>query len=184
MKGQHLKKSFADINPFKKIPVVQDGNLLIIESCAGLRYIAGQYDGSGQWYPGQLQVRAKVDEYLDWQHLNTRAHGMGYFRNKVLLPYLKKCPADLAVVSEHSRELDRVQEQFTSYFLGPRPFITGDKPTIADLLAACEFEQPSAGGYKLKDPVLDYLARVKAQIGPDYDKVHENMKSFAQKCMN
>ncbi|KAK4294790.1 hypothetical protein Pmani_032613 [Petrolisthes manimaculis] len=103
---------------------------------------------------------------------------------QVLLPYLKKCPADLAVVSEHSRELDRVQEQFTSYFLGPQPFITGEKPTIADLLAACEFEQPSAGGYKLEGPVLDYLARVKAQIGPDYDKVYESMRSFAEKCMN
>ncbi|KAK3875962.1 hypothetical protein Pcinc_019203 [Petrolisthes cinctipes] len=31
MKGQHLRKSFTDVNPFKKIPVIQDGNLLILE---------------------------------------------------------------------------------------------------------------------------------------------------------
>lgn len=100
------------------------------------------------------------------------------------MPYLKKCPPDLAIVTEHTKELDRVQKQFTSYFLGPRPFITGEKPTIADLLAACEFEQPSAGKYKLQGPVIDFIARVKGEIGPDYDEVHERMRSLAKMCLS
>ncbi|KAG7172989.1 Glutathione S-transferase theta-1-like [Homarus americanus] len=152
-------------------------------SCAGLRFIASKYDASGVWYPGKVEVRSKVDEYLDWQHLNTRAHGMGYFRNKVLMPSLKKCEPDMAVVREHEKELQRVERQFARYFLGPTPFITGDQVTIGDLLAACEFEQPLAGGYNLSPPIREFITRVKEKVGPDYDEVHTYMRQLAKKCL-
>ncbi|XP_071521398.1 glutathione S-transferase theta-1-like [Panulirus ornatus] len=157
---------------------------VFIISCTALRYIASKYDSSGQWYPHDFDVRCKVDEYLDWQHLNTRAHGVGYFRNKVLFPSLKKCEPDMTLVNEHKKELGRIEKQFSSYFLGSRPFITGDHITIADLLAACEFEQPLAGGYKLSQPTLEFLSRVKTVMGPDYDSIHTPMREFAKKCIS
>lgn len=36
------------------------------------------------WYPKDSQKQARVDEYLEWQHNNTRAHCTEYFRRKVL----------------------------------------------------------------------------------------------------
>ncbi|KAK7076949.1 Glutathione S-transferase theta-1 [Halocaridina rubra] len=180
MKGEHMTKDYAAVNPFKKIPAVKDGNTLLLESCAALRYISSKYDTSGKWYPQDLDVRCKVDEYLDWQHLNTRAHGMGYFRNSLLLPVLKKTIPDKSVVNGHKKELGRIGRDFEKYFLGSKPFISCDHVTIADLLAACEFEQPLAAGYDWQDPVISFIQRVKSEIGPEYDKVHSSMRELTK----
>uniref|UniRef100_A0A0P4WG32 Glutathione transferase n=1 Tax=Scylla olivacea TaxID=85551 RepID=A0A0P4WG32_SCYOL len=184
VKGEHLSKPFADLNPFKKVPAVQDEDLLILESCSALRYIASKYDAAGTWYPADLKTRCKVDEYLDWQHLNTRAHGVGYYMNKVLVPIMKGSAADMEVVEKHEKELGRVEELFASYFLGDKPFITGNTPTIADLQAATEFEQPQAGGYTLAKATKEYLERVREAVGAEmYDELHEAPKELAKKVL-
>lgn len=36
-----------------------------------------------QWYPKDLQKRARVNEYSHWQHFNIRANGAMVFRTKV-----------------------------------------------------------------------------------------------------
>lgn len=87
----------------------------------------------------------------------------------------------MTVVNEHETELGRVEKQFVSYFLANKPFIVGDHLTVADLLAACEFEQPAAGGYQLSPPVLDYLNRVKTAVGQDYDNIHSTLRKLGKK---
>ena len=45
---------------------------------------------------------------------------------------------------------------------------------MADILAACEMEQPSMAGYdvtKDREVLGSYLARVKAELNPHYDEV-------------
>ena len=37
------------------------------------------------WYPTELQERARVNEYTHWQHLNLRMNGSGLFQTKVQL---------------------------------------------------------------------------------------------------
>ena len=64
-RGEHMRRPEL---PFKKLPVLIDGDLTLAESTSILRYI-GQLPGAGQWY-GDRSVREKVkiDEYLDfWQ---------------------------------------------------------------------------------------------------------------------
>ncbi|KAG0727356.1 Glutathione S-transferase theta-4 [Chionoecetes opilio] len=179
--GDHLKKPFEDVNPFKKVPAVQDGDFRILESCAALRYIASKYDSAGTWYPADLKVRCKVDEYLDWQHLNTRTHGLGYFVNMTLVPMKTGTEPDMTVVQKHEEELGRVEDLFASYFLNDKPFIAGDTVTIADLQAACEFEQPQAAGYKLKTATKEYLERVRKAVGHGlYDELHAAPKDLVK----
>lgn len=101
---------------------------------------------------------------------------------QILLPALKKSEPDMKVVNEHKKELGRVERDFKNYFLGSKPFIASDHITIADLLAACEFEQPIAGGYSMSQPIQDFIERVKSQIGPDYDELHSTMRDFAAKA--
>ncbi|XP_068235988.1 glutathione S-transferase theta-1-like [Palaemon carinicauda] len=173
VKGDHKKPEFLRINPFGKVPAVQDGDLRINESCSALRYIASKYDKSGQWYPEDLEIRVKIDEYLDWQHTNTRKHGVGYFYNKIIVPVLTQKPVDAQLVDEHREALGQVEKLFVDYFLASKPFIVGDKLTIADLAAACEFEQPLAAGYDLTQPIREYLKRVEDALGPRYQEVHK-----------
>ncbi|KAK7080905.1 Glutathione S-transferase theta-1 [Halocaridina rubra] len=178
LKGEQKAPEFLTINPLGKVPSVKDGNTVINESCSAMRYIATKYDTSGKWYPNDLDIRVKVDEYLDWQHANTRRHGAGYFYNKIIAPMRTKQPINMSVVNEHEKELARVEKEFVEYFLASKPFIVGDHLTIADLAAAAEFEQPLIGGYDLSQAVRDYLKTVKAEMGPVYDDLLKDIKSM------
>ena len=51
-------------------------------SVAILNYLSAKHKKS-DWYPTELQARARVDEYNNWQHLNLRASGSLLFQNKV-----------------------------------------------------------------------------------------------------
>ena len=37
------------------------------------------------WYPKDIKIQAKVDQYMEWQHINTRASCAMYFQHKVRL---------------------------------------------------------------------------------------------------
>lgn len=57
-------------------------------SVAILKYLVQKYSSSvaEHWYPADLQQRARVNEYLSWQHMNLRAHGSKVFLLRVRVP--------------------------------------------------------------------------------------------------
>lgn len=48
-----------------------------------LRYMCREFNTPDHWYPKESKAQAKVDEYLEWQHMNTRMHLLSYTRTKV-----------------------------------------------------------------------------------------------------
>lgn len=60
----------------RKVPAILDteNNMALAESHSIMRYLALKYPQHlQQWYPTEdLVKRAKIDEYLDFHHLNTR----------------------------------------------------------------------------------------------------------------
>lgn len=70
--GEHLSDAFARVNPMKKVPAMMDGGFTLCESVAILLYLAHKYKVPDHWYPQDLQARARVDEYLAWQHTGLR----------------------------------------------------------------------------------------------------------------
>jgi glutathione S-transferase len=55
---------YLDINPVGGIPAIQDGDLILSESNAILRYLANR-EGRNDLYPRDAAPRAAVDEFLD-----------------------------------------------------------------------------------------------------------------------
>ena len=55
-------------------------------SVAILRYLSRKYKDhvADHWYPCDIKGQARVDEYLEWQHTNTRINCAMYFRTKVV----------------------------------------------------------------------------------------------------
>lgn len=52
-------------------------------SIAILLYMVRKFKTPDHWYPSDLQKRARVDEYLSWQHVNIRGKGSKVFIMKV-----------------------------------------------------------------------------------------------------
>jgi len=175
LRNQHRSAWFTKLNPFQRVPVLEHDGFVLTESVAILRYICAEFPVKPNWYPEEPKARAKVDEYLEWQHANLRTHGSMYFRNLML--GIK--PANREKVKYWKDQLNNSLEMFEKYFLAEGPFINGFKqPTIADLLAICEFEQPMAAGYNflpLYPKIETYYETVRKCFEPEYDRVHHNI---------
>ncbi len=57
---------FLALNPNAMVPVLADGDVVIWESHAILRYLAAKY-GPDSYFPANLARRAIVDQWLDWK---------------------------------------------------------------------------------------------------------------------
>ena len=62
--GEHVQPPYAALNPNKLIPTLQDGDFLLTENSAILKYLADKIDSPA--YPKDLQKRARVNERMDW----------------------------------------------------------------------------------------------------------------------
>lgn len=57
---------YVALNPNKVVPTLKDGELVLWESNAQMRYLATRH-GRDDLYPDELVARTKVDVWLDWQ---------------------------------------------------------------------------------------------------------------------
>ena len=57
---------YRALNPNALIPTLVDGDLVIWESNAILRYLAAKYGGEA-YYPADPAARAPIDQWMDWQ---------------------------------------------------------------------------------------------------------------------
>jgi len=177
---EHKTPELIAMNPLQKLPIIQDGSFSLSESVAILRYLAREKSDvvADHWYPQGSKAQARVDEYLEWQHLNTRLFCAEYFVKRWLVPITTRTKPDLDQVADIKVKLNSTLDVIENIWLskGDKPFLCGDKISVADILAACEMEQPSMAGLTLTDgrPILTaYMARVREELNPHYDEVHK-----------
>lgn len=73
--GATRTPAFRKINHMRKVPAIvdTDNGLVLAESHAILKYLAQKYKLPEQWFPQQdLAKQARINEFLDFHHLNTR----------------------------------------------------------------------------------------------------------------
>ncbi|KAL1132834.1 hypothetical protein AAG570_010786 [Ranatra chinensis] len=182
--GDHLTDTYRKINPFKKVPVIDDNGFLLTESVAILRYLCREKDVPDHWYPKDSRRQARVDEYLEWQHIETRAQCSLYFRAKFLDPLLTGKAAKSLRVSNYKRRMEKVCDQIESVWLKGKLFIAGDQISIADLLAATELEQlrPTLYDPTIGRPLMaGWMERVKRATTPHYEEVHSRIYKLAER---
>jgi glutathione S-transferase len=123
--------SFRTMNPHGRLPVIADGETVVWESHAILRYLAARYDEGGFWR-AEAAERARVDGWMDWSQTALQPDFlMGVFWGFYRTPDAQRdWPAinkSMARCAEHFRLLDRV--------LATRPFLTGEGVSLADIPA-------------------------------------------------
>ncbi|KAM4745036.1 glutathione S-transferase theta-3-like [Anableps anableps] len=189
--GQQYSEEFVRLNLVRKVPVLKDGSFVLTESTAILEYLVQKCSVADHWFPADLQQRARVNEYLSWQHLNLRYHCAKVFLLRTLYPFLmgSEAPKEKmdAAVEDMKQSLNLLEEKF----LQDKPFIVGNKISLADLVAMVEIMQPlgvGVDGFEGRPKLTAWRDRVKKELGPKlFERAHEavlNSSGLQQKMQN
>jgi glutathione S-transferase len=181
MIGEHYQEPFATLNPNRLVPVLEDGDLRLTESSAILKYLADKIDSP--LYPKDLRARAKVNEMMDWFNTNFYrdfGYGLAYPQ---LFPHHKRADAAMQQATvEWGRERAAIWLQvLNDHWLGDgRPYLTGDKITIADYFGVCLLTLGEVLGcdFAAYPNVARWVGRMK-QL-PSWPEVNEALYGFAE----
>ncbi|GMF21708.1 unnamed protein product [Phytophthora fragariaefolia] len=170
---------FKAINPNRLVPAIKDGDFVLTEGMAILQYLGDKYDWTGpkDLYPKDLQVRAKVNEFLHWHHTNTRLFTINIVRPEISKKLNAATPNDVLLL-EGKDALVEKEFSLLETFLVKDYIAHTDFPTIADYTAYTEIDQLELMGYDFsKYPkVSAWIARMKTQ--PFNEEIHVPLIGF------
>jgi glutathione S-transferase len=135
--GEHMQPPYARLNPNRLVPALEDGDFVLTENSAILKYLA-EKTGSPA-YPADLKQRARVNERMDWT--NTQlcidlVYGLVY--PQIFDSHKRR--SDEAQTATLERACDRAKtwlKVLDENFLGAgNNYLCGDRITIADYHAA------------------------------------------------
>ncbi|XP_032253526.1 glutathione S-transferase theta-3-like isoform X2 [Phoca vitulina] len=170
LKGQHHSDAFAQVNPLKKVPALKDGDFTLAESVAILLYLSRKYEVPDHWYPQDLQARARVDEYLAWQHTALRSSCTRAMWQKMMFPVFLGEQVPPETLASTLAELDRCLQLLEDKFLKDQDFVAGLHISVADLVAITELMHPVSAGcqvFKSRPKLAAWRQRVEAEVGKD-----------------
>jgi len=175
--GQQYGEDFGKISMVRKVPVMKDEDFHLTESIAILKYMAVKYNTPDHWYPADLQKRARVDEYLSWQHAAMRAHGSKVFWFRTMVPLITGAPVPKDKMDAAMEDLTMSLKIFEEMFLQDRLFIIGEQISLADIVAIVDVMQPVGAGvdvFEGRPTLTAWKDRVKKEIGEAlYDEAHK-----------
>lgn len=126
--GGNDTPDYLAMNPNGRVPTIIDGDLVLWESNAIVRYLAAKHDAGGLW-PEDLAVRADADRWMDWQQTVLGPAMRDVFWQLIRTPDDKKDPALLAAGIKASTEAFRMLDAR----LADRKFVAGDHLTMGDI---------------------------------------------------
>jgi glutathione S-transferase len=180
-KGEQHEEPYKSLNPSNQVPILVDGDFILSESSAILKYLADTFDLPT--YPKDLQKRAKVNEVMDW--FNTgfyRDFGYGFVYPQLFPHHRRRSDEAQAATIEWSKErVQRWLRILNDQWLGnDNPYLTGDELTIADYFGAAILVcgEPMRVDFKDYPNVQAWLERMKKT--PNWDKVNQPLADFRE----
>jgi len=177
--NDHNKAEYEFINPFGKIPAINDDGFNLFESHAILRYLARTRKTPDHWYPADPKKVALIDAYLDWHHTGIRKATQFFFvKAKIEIPGLSyKSFNEEEVTKQFQLACDAMEK----IWLKDEKFIGGASDiSIADLSAFCELKQLLTIDYDFSAyPKIDAWMKKIWEI-EEVKKVHETLIKFKE----
>lgn len=126
--GKNRDPAYLAMNPNGLVPTLQDGDFILWESNAIVRYLAREY-GGGKLEGGDARPRARANQWMDWQ-LSVLAPAIGpVFWGLIRTPEDKRDPAAIAAAQSKTTEAMKILDTQ----LGKTAFVAGDQFTMGDI---------------------------------------------------
>lgn len=122
--------SFLAMNPNGKVPTLVDGNYVLWESNAIVRYLAMQYGASSSLYPTDPKVRGSIERWLDWSANTYAPVERPLFLALVRTPPEKR---DGAKIADDLHQVGQLWRMLDQHLTG-RFFIENEHFSIADIV--------------------------------------------------
>ncbi|MEM9146539.1 MAG: glutathione S-transferase family protein [Pseudomonadota bacterium] len=149
---------YRAMNPNGRIPVMKDGDLVLWESAAILRYLGARY-GSEAFWPADPAVRARLDMWAEWIKTTfAQAFNYGVFWQMVRTPSAERDMAQIARNIEAVKPLALMLDAR----LGEDPYLGGSELCFADVMVGHQLYRYYALDFdKAATPRLDaYYTRL------------------------
>lgn len=129
-KGEHMSPAYLAVNPNHQVPTLIDGDVVLHESNAILRYLCDKH-ALEDWYPREIAARAATDQWLDWTQTRLGPATFFVVFNTV---FAGDAGDRRAIETGHALLADLLPVMNDT--LAQQAYLTGDTPTIADIAAA------------------------------------------------
>jgi glutathione S-transferase len=174
--------------PAHLTPTLEEEGLprgVVGESCAIMAYLCNKH-GLDQFYPTDPAQRAMVDNAMFYligtvYPLVARATypklGFPQYAGEVATSDADddmKAKAQQDATAALAEPLDAFHE----FFLGDRPFVGGDHPSIADIRWAATLEFLRAIDYPFPDWAEEYMSAVESALGDAYSEPAADVRGF------
>ena len=128
---EHHAAEFLKINPAAKIPVLVDGDLVLIESVAIVLYLADKYPEKG-FTPASVAERGLMTQWLLFAATELEQPLWRIARHTRLYPAARRLAAEIPIARDDFRDMAKVLEAH----LKDRRFVVGDTVCVADFVVA------------------------------------------------
>lgn len=119
---------FLARNPHGTIPVLKDGDVVLWESNAIVRYLMAKHSAGNMW-PTDLVARARTEAWMDWQASSTIIDLLTAFFGLIRTPEAER---DMAKINLSVSKLNNMMTVLDQQ-LAEQTWVMGDNMTMADI---------------------------------------------------
>ena len=134
--GLTTTPAFLARNPNALVPTLQDGDFVLWESNAIVRYLCAKVPAGGL-YPQDLHARFDAERWMDWQQTTLNGAGRNAFLQLVRTPETQRNAQAIAA----SQAATEALLAMLNAHLAQRAFMAGERLTMADIPIACEMHR-------------------------------------------
>lgn len=152
--GRNTDVDYLAMNPNGRVPTLVDGDFVLWESNAIMRYIALRFDTTGALYPSAPQLRGGVERWLDWTLTTLQPAERPLFWGLIRTAPADRDMAAMQAAADANAALWRIVDAQ----LARRACLEGDGLTLADIAMGC-YARRWFGVEGVARPALPHLAR-------------------------
>lgn len=168
--GQQRSPEYLAINPYGKVPAMQDGDYTMAESASIMRYMARK--AGSEFYPDDIQAQGEIDQWTDFVNHHIRSAVTRVQFNRFVAPMLGADVDEGSVktgLGFLENNLPIIEDRLSAH-----NYLCGDKMTLADiaLVAALEPEKTARLDLSLYPKLTAWLAARRSEAF--YTNVHSH----------